>query len=202
MQIQEEKTESIPQPAEPETAKGGKGFFAELLSWALHLAVAAAIVLLVYTFLLQPVRVDGRSMCNTLQDGELMLVTKPEYLLGDPAFGDVVTCRYPGRGNATFVKRVMGLPGDVIEIRDNIVIRNGEAVSEPYLTADLNNNGFDMEPFTLGDEEYFVMGDNRDHSHDSRNYYSNGTPAAITRNMILGHVRWIIFPLSGIRGVE
>ena len=202
MQIQEEKTESIPQPAEPETAKGGKGFFAELLSWALHLAVAAAIVLLVYTFLLQPVRVDGRSMCNTLQDGELMLVTKPEYLLGDPAFGDVVTCRYPGRGNTTFVKRGMGLPGDVIEIRDNIGIRNGEAVSERYLTADLNNNGFDMEPFTLGDEEYFVMGDNRDHSHDSRNYYSNGTPAAITRNMILGHVRWIIFPLSGIRGVE
>ena len=179
-----------------------KGFWAEVLSWLKDLLWAAVVILLVSTFLIQPVRVQGSSMCDTLQDGELMLVTKPEYLFGDPAFGDVVICRYPGRGLTFFVKRVMGLPGDTIEIRDNVVYRNGTAVEESYLTPERNNNGFDMPPFHLGEEEYFVMGDNRDASHDSRNYYSDGTPSAITRNMICGHVRWVAFPFTGIRTIE
>ncbi len=179
-----------------------KSFGKELLSWLKELLVAALVILLVSAFLIQPVWVRGESMCDTLQDGEMMLVTKPEYLFGDPAFGDVVICRYPGRGLTPFVKRVMGLPGDVIEIRDNVVYRNGEAVEEPYLTPERNDNGFDMEPFALGEKEYFVMGDNRDWSHDSRNYYDDKTPAAITRDMIHGHVRWIAFPFANIRTVE
>ena len=179
-----------------------KGFWAEALSWLKELAIAFVIIGLVCIFLIQPVRVEGTSMCDTLQNGEIMLVTKPEYLFGDPAFGDVVICRYPGRGLEIFVKRVMGLPGDVIEIRDNVVYRNGEAVSEPYLTPDRNDNGFDMAPFSLGEQEYFVMGDHRDRSHDSRNYYPDGTPSAITRDMIHGHVRWVAFPFNQIRTVE
>ena len=71
-------------------------------------AVAAA--LLIRTFLFEPIRVDGESMCDTLQNGEIMLVTKPEYLTGDPQRGDVVICKYPGR-TENFVKRVIGLPG-------------------------------------------------------------------------------------------
>lgn len=179
-----------------------KSFFKELLSWLKELAIAFVAVALVCIFLIQPVRVEGTSMCDTLQNGEIMLVTKPEYLFGDPAFGDVVICRYPGRGLEIFVKRVMGLPGDVIEIRDNVVYRNGIAVDEPYLTPSRNDNGFDMAPFSLGEKEYFVMGDNRDSSHDSRNYYPDHTPSAITRDMIHGHVRWVAFPFSQIRTVE
>ena len=57
-----------------------------------------------------------------------------------------------------------------------------------------NDNGFSMAPFTLGEDEYFVMGDNRDNSHDSRNYYDYFTPAALTRDMIIGHVRCVVFP--------
>ena len=89
MQIQDQREESTVQATETGDAKAKKGFWAELLSWILHLACAAAVVLLVYTFLLQPVRVDGRSMCNTLQDNEVMLVTKPEYLLGDLVFSNL-----------------------------------------------------------------------------------------------------------------
>ena len=86
----------------------------------------------------------------------------------------------------------MGLPGDVIEVRSNVVYRNGEALDEPYLTPERNNDGFSMAPFTLGDDEYFVMGDNRDNSHDCRNYYGCGSPAALTRDMIIGHVRCVV----------
>jgi len=173
----------------------------ELVSWILTLAVAVAVALPVRTFIFEPIRVDGASMCDTLQDGEVMIVTKPEYLVGDPERGDVIICKYPGR-KENFVKRVMGVPGDVISIISNVVYRNGEALDEPYLTPSRNNDGFSMAPFTLDEGEYFVMGDNRDNSHDSRNYYNYYTPAAITRDMIVGHVRWVVFPFDHMRGIE
>jgi len=183
----------------------GKRIVAELLSWLKELAIAAVIVLLVAAFLIQPVRVKGESMLDTLQDGEVMLVTKPEYLFGDPAFGDVVICHYPGRGLEYFVKRVMGLPGDVIEIRDNTVYRNGEALEEPYLTPERNDNGFDMAPFFLGEDEYFVVGDNRYNSHDSRDWKDDDPDmdvGPISKGMIVGHVRQVIWPLGSWRAVH
>ena len=203
MEVKEEQMTQVEGAA---TGKPGKekkpvNVKKEILSWILTIAVAVAAALLIRTFLFEPIRVDGESMCDTLQNGEIMLVTKPEYLTGDPQRGDVVICKYPGR-TENFVKRVMGIPGDVIEIRSNVVYRNGEALDEPYLTPERNDNGFSMAPFTLGEDEYFVMGDNRDNSHDSRNYYGAGRPAAISRKDIVGKVRFVMWPLSHARGVE
>ena len=180
MEVKEEQMTQVEGAA---TGKPGKekkplNVKKEILSWILTIAVAVAAALLIRTFLFEPIRVDGESMCDTLQDGEIMLVTKPEYLFGDPQ------------------------RGDVIEIRSNVVYRNGEALDEPYLTPERNDNGFSMAPFTLGEDEYFVMGDNRDNSHDSRNYYDYFTPAALTRDMIIGHVRCVVFPFSDIRTIE
>ncbi len=176
-------------------------FGGALRRWLLSLLAAAAFVFLVCQFLGLPIRVQGNSMNDTLTNGELMLVTKPEYLFGDPQVGDVVICRYPGR-KEFFVKRLMGAPGDVIEVRENTVYRNGDPLSEPYLTPDRNNDGFCMEPFTLETDEYFVMGDNRNNSHDSRNYYGSGSPVALTRDQIVGHVRYILFPFGEMRAVR
>lgn len=173
----------------------------EIMSWILTLLGAVVIALLIRALLFEPIRVDGESMCDTLQNGEIMVVTKPEYLLGDPEFGDVVICKYPGR-KENFVKRVMGVPGDEIMVISNIVIRNGEVLDEPYLTASRNDNGFTMAPFKLGEDEYFVMGDNRDNSHDSRNYYGWNQPSAITRDMIRGKVHWVVFPFSNMREIK
>lgn len=203
MEVKEEQMTQVEGAA---TGKPGKekkpvNVKKEILSWILTIAVAVAAALLIRTFLFEPIRVDGESMCDTLQNGEIMLVTKPEYLTGDPQRGDVVICKYPGR-TENFVKRVMGIPGDVIEIRSNVVYRNGEALDEPYLTPERNDNGFSMAPFTLGEDEYFVMGDNRDNSHDSRNYYGAGRPAAISRKDIVGRVRFVMWPLGHARGVE
>lgn len=174
----------------------------EIWSWVFTIGIAVIIALLIRTFLFEPVRVDGESMCDTLQNGEIMFTTKLEYWLGEPQRGDVVICHYPGRGNTNFVKRLMGVPGDTIYILNNVVYRNGEALDEPYLTPDRNDNGFCMAPVTLGEGEYFVMGDNRDNSHDSRNYYSYTQPSAINRNMIMGHVRCVVFPFSVLRGIK
>lgn len=201
MQIENEPMNDEQEVQQSEPAKKKVDVKKEIISWILTLSVAVIAALVIRTFLFEPVRVDGSSMADTLQDGEVMLVTKPEYLFGDPQYGDVVICKYPGR-TEKFVKRVMGLPGDEIMIIANIVFRNGESLDEPYLTPDKNNNGFSMAPFKLGDGEYFVMGDNRDNSHDSRNYYNYLTPAALTRDMIIGKVRCVFFPFGSIRGIE
>ena len=196
-EMEEQEQETCADKKEKEPTNWKK----ELISWILTFVVALAVALPIRFFVFEPIRVDGESMCDTLQDGEVMIVTKPEYLLGDPQRGDVIICKYPNR-KENFVKRVMGIPGDVISIESNVVYRNGEALDEPYLTPSRNDNGFSMAPFELGEDEYFVMGDNRDNSHDSRNYYSYSKPSAITRDMIVGHVRWVVFPLNSIRGIE
>ena len=200
-QVPEQEIPEAEGSQEPQKEEKKTNVKKEIISWILTLGVAVAAALLIRTFLFEPIRVDGQSMCDTLQDGEIMLVTKPEYLLGDPEVGEVIICKYPGR-KENFVKRVMGVPGDEIMIISNIVFRNGEMISEPYLTAERNDNGFSMAPFKLGEGEYFVMGDNRDNSHDSRNYYGWNQPSAITRDMIVGKVRWVVFPFDSIRGVE
>lgn len=192
------------QPAE-ETKKGKEkkpvNVKKEILSWILTLGAAVIIALVIRTFLFEPVRVDGHSMDDTLANGEIMFVTKPEYLAGDPQHGDVVICHYPDRGNTNFVKRVIGVPGDTLMFVDNVLIRNGEVVDEPYLTPSRNQNGFSMLPITLDENEYFVCGDNRDNSHDCRNL-TNGVPEAITRDMILGHVRYVVYPFSDARSIN
>ena len=194
------------QPETEEETKKGKGrkpvnVKKEILSWILTLGAAVVIALVIRTFLFEPVRVDGHSMDDTLANGEIMFVTKPEYLVGDPQHGDVVICHYPDRGNTNFVKRVIGVPGDTLMFVDNVLLRNGEVVEEDYLTPSRNRNGFSMRPITLGENEYFVCGDNRDNSHDCRNL-TNGIPEAITRDMIVGHVRYVVYPFSDARSID
>ncbi len=194
------ETSDAPAAASQEKKKNVKK---EIISWILTLGSAVVIALLIRTFLFEPIFVDGHSMMNTLQDREVMLVTKPEYIFGEPQRGDVVICKYPGR-TENFVKRLMGVPGDTIEIINHIVFVNGEAVDEPYLTPSNNDDSSSasMAMVTLGDDQYFVMGDNRDNSHDCRNYYGYGKPTTLTRSQIVAHVRCVIFPFSDIRTIE
>ncbi len=185
-------------------AKPKKDAKKEIISWILTIVTAVVAAFLIRTFLFEPIRVDGDSMSDTLHDKELVFVTKPEYYLGTPSRQDVIICKYPGRSNQYFVKRLIALPGDTVEIRfdrqngTNILYVNGEAVSEPYLTPERNNSNNAMPPVTLGEDEYFVMGDNRDNSNDSR--YPGVGP--ISRSQIIGHVQFVFFPFGNIRGIE
>lgn len=190
-------------PAKPKQEKKKKNVKKEIISWILTLGSAVIIALLIRTFIFEPIFVDGHSMMDTLQDREVMIVTKLEYIFGEPQRGDVVICKYPGR-TENFVKRLMAVPGDTIEIKDHVVYVNGEAVDEPYLNPEYNDDAdtADMDLITLGDDQYFVMGDNRDNSHDCRNYYGYGKPTTLTRSQIIAHVRCVIYPFSSIRKIE
>jgi len=169
----------------------------EIISWVLTLGAAVLIAFVIRTFLFEPVKVEGSSMLDTLVDKEIMFVTKPEYLLGDPARGDVIICHYPDR-TEYFVKRVIALPGDTIRIEGTDVFVNGEKLEDSYLTPERNRHDHSMSETTMGEDEYFVMGDNRDNSNDSR----ASVVGPLHRNQIMGHVRYVVFPFNKIRPIE
>ncbi|MDR1569364.1 MAG: signal peptidase I [Oscillospiraceae bacterium] len=165
----------------------------EILEWVISILVAVAIALIIRTFIFEPIRVDGESMLKTLSNNEYMIVTKPEYMFGEPSRFDVVICHYPNR-KENFVKRIVGLPGDTVEMRDGYLYVNGDLYEEDYLAAELRPTY--EGKWTLSDGEYFVLGDNRKNSNDSH------LIGPITKDMIVGHVRLVVWPLSEMRVVQ
>ena len=113
----------------------------------------------------QNFKVDGPSMAPALVHGQYILINKVVYKFGDPEQGDVIVFHYPVDPNRDFVKRIIGVPGDRISINEGTVWVNGAALSEPYITAHDTSNMSERE---MGRKEYFVLGDNRPGSTDSR----------------------------------
>ncbi|MBE5768702.1 MAG: signal peptidase I [Clostridiales bacterium] len=168
-------------------SKQKKPWQREVLEWVITLSVAVVLALTVRTFLFELVRVDGASMNPTLKDGEIMFVSKPCYVFGgNPERFDIVICHYPERGNTNFVKRVVGIPGDTLEIRDGYLMVNGVIYPEDYLA---ERPYSDYGPYTVGEGEYLVMGDNRNNSNDSR----NPRVGPISRDMIVGRVESVLW---------
>lgn len=136
--------------------------------------VAAAIALPIRYFVAQPFIVRGASMEPNFHDQEYLVVDELSYFFREPARGEVVVFRYPLNPKEYFIKRVIGLPGETVEIRDGGVWVSREAsleevrLEEPYLPEDLSMRG--GVRFTLGQDEYVVLGDNREFSSDSRNW--------------------------------
>ena len=170
-----------------------KTVFREIVSWVMTIVIAVALALFIRTFIFEPVRVDGSSMNYTLLDNEYMIVTKYDYWLGEPERFDVVICHYPGRGRTNFVKRLVGLPGDTVSMLNGPLYVTGESIDEPYIT---NHANYNMEAVTLGENEYFVLGDNRSSSNDSH------IIGPLSRDQIKGHVRLVVFPFSQFRVIE
>ena len=190
----------------------------EILSWVLTILVAVVAALVIRSVIFEPVRVDGESMDDTLANGEIMFVSKFDYSStwlclpwqsneskenatritfgGDPQRFDVVICRYPGRGDTNFVKRVVGLPGDTIQLIDGYLYINDEKYDEPYINDEYRSGRLNtFGPYTVPEGKYFVMGDHRNNSNDSRSV------GPIERNMIVGHVRQVVYPFGQWRGV-
>jgi signal peptidase I len=133
-----------------------------------------AIFMLLLVFVAQPVVVEGTSMLPALHEGERLIVNKLIYYKiksfswGHLERGDVVVFWYPKNPDKSYVKRVIGLPGDTIEIRNGVVYVNGEVMHEFYLDSNYNQASGNLELKKVEDHYYFVMGDNRDNSSDSR----------------------------------
>ena len=165
----------------------------EIREWVVSLAVAIVAVLLIRSFLFTIIRVDGPSMSDTLLDGDRLFVTVLDMKLNGPDRFDVVICKYPGKKDQ-YVKRVIGLPGETLSVREGVLYINGEAVEEPFLS-DERTERFDRAvcsfgPIEIPEGSYFVMGDNRDNSNDSR------AVGFISGDMVIGKVRQILLPFG------
>lgn len=206
--------------AEEKKLTKGQKVLKEIREWVVSLAVALLVVFLIKSFIFTPIRVDGESMHPTLSDGERLFVTVYDVkLYNGVERGDVIICNYYERTNkdgilglftvkTNFVKRVVGLPGDTVKRASGVTYINGV----PLDPSASRFNGQDYDEYVLGEDEYFVVGDNRYNSHDSRkwdgpgsdpNYVNNasGDVGPITYDMIVGHVRSVFWPLSEWRGV-
>ena len=164
------------------------------MSWACELLGALAAALILRLFVVSLARIKGRSMLPTLHDRDFALVWRLTYLFRKPRRGDVVICHYPGRRMKripfmpqAFVKRVIGLPGDTLEWAEGVLLLNGEPLREPYLDPNRCRFKRTRPPITLGPDEYYVLGDNRDSSNDSRSI------GPIRRRAIRGRVRCLVY---------
>ena len=127
-------------------------------------------------------RIEGYSMLPTLQEGEYVIIDKLSYYLNDPERGDVIVLHFPNDRSRDFIKRVMGVPGDHIEIADGQVRINGTVLDEPYINADPSYNG----TWDVPEDSYFVLGDNRNNSSDSHNW------SFLPRDDVVGKA-WVIY---------
>lgn len=149
-------------------------------------------------FVVRPFIVDGESMMPNFVNNEYILAEKISYLIGQPERGDVVVFQYPGNPSVNYIKRIIGLPGETVKIANNKITivssshPNGEVLTESYIPSDSKTYAMDQGSFekTLGSNEYFVMGDNRQHSSDSREW------GALPKTNIIGRAWLTIVPFN------
>jgi len=126
--------------------------------------------------------VQGPSMEPNFYQDEFLIVSRVNYLLGEPDYGDIVVFHFPGNQEDDYIKRLIGKPGDVVEIRDTLVYVNDVQLTEPYINEPCIPAQCRDERWELGGDEYFVMGDNRNHSSDSRDF------GPVDASLIVGEV--------------
>lgn len=172
----------------------GEAVRRELREWIKALAVAVLLAWVLRSVLIQPYRVEGSSMESSLHDSERLFINRLVYRLHPPRRGEVVVVDLANEG-ITIIKRIVGLAGETIEIKDGSVFIDGERLEEPYLTqATLNSYG----PVQIPAEHYFVMGDNRQNSRDSRNI----SVGFVAHSQIKGEAFLVYWPLASVRLIK
>lgn len=206
MQQTSPRTTEVPQEA-PEPPQ--RGFTMREVAETVGLTL---LIFLAVHFSIQPYRVDGPSMQPGLHTNDLLLVNLLTYDFGTPQRGDVVVLHPPSDVTQNYVKRIVGIPGDVITLTQTTTAVNGKVLSEPYIAPEPDGNGENFlggpevpcpapgtltDPGTcqivLGPTDYWVMGDNRQDSSDSRIF------GVVPRNLIIGKAQLVIFPLNALQ---
>ena len=191
MEAREDQISEVPQAQSQQQSRIG----CELWDIMRVLLISLAIVLPIRYFLVQPFIVRGASMEPTFEDSEYLIVDEISYYVRPPARGEVVVFRYPRDQSQFFIKRIMGLPGEEVDIKSgHVTIVNAEhpagfVVNEPYLDPP-NRPTYPDVRRTLGVDEYFVLGDNRDFSSDSRIW------GILPKKLITGRTLLRVWPVS------
>lgn len=179
-----------------------------LLDWVIVIVIALAVALFINFFLIVNSTVPTGSMENTIMSGSRMLGFRVAYLFSEPQHGDIIVFRYPDDPSQYFVKRVIGLPGETVELIDGIVYVNGVAQEEDYINDNYwieydsikddpqavaaQGKRYNAGPYTVPEDSYFVMGDNRGNSRDSRMW----TNTFVTKKAIIGKAWLCYWPFS------
>jgi signal peptidase I len=164
----------------------------ELLAWFKTLASAAVYATLIVTFGFQVARVEGQSMAPTLADQDRLIVNKLAYRLHDPQVGDIVMLYYPVDPNKSFVKRVIAEENDIVRIVNGRVYRNEVLISDDYVRPEFRSHE-DLGPLVIPEGYYFVMGDHRNNSSDSRHW------GMVPKKYIIGKVQLRWWPIPKAR---
>lgn len=160
--------------------------------WLREIVIAVGISVLIIVFLYQPVKVEGTSMMPGLADQERIFINKFVYHMENIERGDVVVFRYPGDTSKNYIKRIVGVPGDRVEIFRGTVFVNGNRLQEPYLPPRFRDER-SMSEVTVPEGSYFVLGDHRNLSNDSRDF------GVVERQAIFGKAVFAYWP-TGMMG--
>jgi len=161
----------------------GKGLLREIIETAL----LTVIIYVAVNFTTGRFRIESISMLPTFQPGQYVVVDKLSYLLGKPQRGDVIVFQYPLAPDKDYIKRVIGLPGETVSIGGGVVSVNGQPLNEPYIATPPNLGG----TWALSPDQYFVMGDNRNNSSDSRSW------GPLERKYLIGKAVLVYWPPPG-----
>lgn len=159
--------------------------------WARDLALSVVIAIIVILFLYQPVKVEGTSMMPALTDQERIFINKFVYRfhVGEIAHGDMIVFWYPYDPTKSYIKRVIGTPGDRVEVRGGTVYVNGDALREDYVPDEYRDQQ-SMNPLVIPQDSYFVLGDHRSSSNDSRSW------GVVPAQYIYGKAVFVYWPLE------
>lgn len=169
-------------------------FLKELLGWVLYIAIIVGMTYLIVTYVGQRTKVSGDSMETALQDGDNLIVDKISYRFRDPERFEIIVFPYKYAENTYYIKRIIGMPGEAIQIKDGYVFINGEQLDENYGLERMDAAGIAEDIILLGEDEYFVLGDNRNNSSDSR----SSSVGILTREDLIGRAWVRIWPLRKI----
>ncbi len=168
-----------------------------VFAWARDLVMSLVIAAVVILFIYQPVQVEGTSMEPALVNEERIFINKFTYRFGIEKIGrsDMVVFRFPNDPSKSFIKRVIGLPGDYVRIEQGTVYINGSPLEEPYIPFNYRDQ-VSWGPGRIAQDHYFVLGDHRESSNDSRNW------GAVHRDLIYGKAVFVYWPLSKLGPVR
>ena len=180
---------------ENEEEKRSDGVFREVFHMIFYLLFVVVATLLIIRYVGQRTEVSGSSMEATLSDGDNLIVDKISYRFRDPKRFDIIVFPYKYKEDTFYIKRIIGLPGETIQITSSgKILIDGEVLEESYGREVMNNPGIAAEPIALGENEYFVLGDNRNASADSR----DPSVGVISGADIVGRAWLRIWPLNKI----
>lgn len=169
------------------------GIIREILGWIFYIIVILVLTYVIITYVGQRTSVSGSSMETTLSDGDQLLVDKLSYRFQDPKRFDIIVFPYQYEENTYYIKRIIGLPGETVQVVDGYVYINGSRLESDIYGNELMDDPMSAsQPITLGEDEYFVLGDNRNHSQDSR----DPSVGEVKKDTIMGKAWVRIYPFD------